>query len=98
MKKILLIKTFNNGYGCSCCAEVWENHEWVKQEDFTEKKILKIALDARKDMNDFHLIGMKLEDNGKLLYGFEAEICRVGERLYWLDSKKKTLLKDLKEK
>lgn len=95
---MLLIKVSNNGYGCSCCADFWKNYEWVEKKEFPKEKILKIALEARKNMNEDHLVEMRLEDNGKILYGFRADVCRMGERLYWIEGEKESLLKDLKEK
>ena len=98
MEKVLLVKEFNNGYGCQCCGETWENHEWVDEAEFSRKVIVKKAIKERKDINDIHLTGLRLEKDGKTIYGFDCGVYKLGEELYWLEGKRRILLAGIREK
>ena len=99
MKKILLNETFNNGYGCRCCAYNWNHSTWVTYNKYTKIQILTMAINERKKMGTDHLIRCCLEDNGKILFGFDCDIYRIGETLYWINEEgTKTKLAEKTEK
>lgn len=85
MNKIIASREYNNGYGCSCCASSWKNYEWVDRDKYTKIVILELALSERRKMSDSHLVKFMLEDNGEKLFGFECEVYRAGENLYWVN-------------
>jgi len=96
--KVLLVITYNNGYGCACCAENWSCHEWVEKKEYPRGRLLRKALQARKIMSETHECRMVLESDGEVLYGFDCDICRMGERLFWQEGEDKRLLFDLDDK
>lgn len=93
--KVLLVITYNNGYGCACCAEIWSDHEWVEKKEYPRGRLLRMALKARKNMSETHECRVVLESDGEVLYGFDCDICRKGERLFWQEGEDKRLLFDL---
>lgn len=98
MDKVLISKTYNNGYGCRCCAQYWSTHRWVEEGTYTKIAVLKLALSQRRKMGEDHLVKFLVEKNGKVLFGFQCDVVRVGEYLYWIsEGDGKTLLCGLDE-
>ena len=58
-----------------------------------------MAIEARKKMSDDHLVKFVLEDNGKILFGFDCDVYKIGERLFWINEEgTKTKLAEGREK
>ena len=77
---------WNNGYGCSCCRQDWENSEWTDESDMRSfEEIIDEAFSSPLE----DIVGRRYERDGKIIYGFESRIFRMGSDVYILkgDSK-----------
>lgn len=76
---VLHRKQFNNGYGCSCCREDWEETDWVKDEEVPsiEEFFSQKLSDCIKAFNTGGMVGATYEKDGKILFGVEMDINRV---------------------
>ena len=80
MSKVLRRREWNNGYGCQCCAQNWEETDWIEETDMIPiEKMFGIIDRARKKMSDDHQIAETYEKEGEVLYGYDARIYKVGE-------------------
>jgi hypothetical protein len=92
MEMILKRTAFNNGYGCSCCADGWESTDWIeKVEMLSPELLLKEIKKNRENMNEGHLIEKIYEQNGDTLYGYTSEIYKAGEDTFVIIGDKKYL-------
>lgn len=81
MSKILKRMQFNNGYGCSCHRQDWEESEWIDEsemptiKDFFENNLNEFD----KNCNRGGCVGITYEKDGMVLFGVEATIYKA----YW---------------
>ena len=75
----------NNGYGCSCCRQDWEDSEWIDESEMMSFK----AIIEEAYTNPLEgVVGRQYEVNGKILYGYRSDIFRAGSDVYIIDHDK----------
>lgn len=78
--KILKREITGNGYGCSCCGHSDEYTEWIEIDKMLNgQKFLEYMENEHKNICEDHCIALQYEKDGKILYGFDSEIYRIGE-------------------
>lgn len=84
MGKILKRMQFNNGYGCSCCRNDWEETEWICEDEVPNlKEFFKTQLSVfDKNCGQGGCVGVTYEKNGIILFGVTADIYRIGWDFY----------------
>lgn len=89
-KKVLLTTTNNNGYGCGCCSQTWDYHDWVdKKEMLSLEEVIEKAnnCDPYGDWGD--TIEFIYEEDGEYLYGYELHVYRNYSDTYiWIGKEK----------
>lgn len=87
---ILKRTTRNNGYGCSCCSQTWDDAEWLDElllpsfEEVLEKAINVIPYGKYGD--DIYCV---YERNGKTIYGYELDVNRNDYKTFiWIGEEK----------
>ena len=76
---ILERTSWNNGYGCGCCRQDWENTKWIEESDM--KSFSEIIDEAyTSPLED--TVGIQYERDGKVIYGYESDIFRMGSDVY----------------
>ena len=84
MSKILKRTYYNNGYGCSCCRQDWEDTEWIDEEELPSVEDffnhdLKI-FDGNVDRGGE--VGVTYEKDGEILFGITPDIYRAAWYFY----------------
>lgn len=84
MSKVLKKMQFNNGYGCSCCRQDWEESEWIDESEMpTIKEFFESKLDEfDTNCNEGGCVGITYEKDGFILFGVEASIYKAGWDFY----------------
>lgn len=79
MSKVLKRMQFNNGYGCSCCRQDWEESEWIDESEMpTIKEFFENNLNEfDKNCNKGGCVGITYEKDGNVLFGVYADIYRA---------------------
>ena len=84
MSKVIERKIYNNGYGCACCRQDWENTEWIDEKEMIsfETLLTETIKEFNKNANDGGCVGIIYEKDGKTLYGVDSNIYRVSWEFY----------------
>ena len=84
MRKVIKRTIYNNGYGCSCCRQDWEDTEWIDEEEMISFETLLTETIKEFDENAGcgGCVGLIYEKDGKTLYGIDSNIYRVGWEFY----------------
>lgn len=90
--KILQRSFYNNGYGCDCCRQDWENSDWIEEsymltfEQMVDKAFECFETpkdeDERAPLYEGGCVGMAYEKEGETIYGFRSRIYRIGGDVY----------------
>ena len=84
MSKVLERRIFNNGYGCSCCRDDWEETSWIDENEMIDFQTL--LTEAIKELQDNvwggGIVGIVYEKDGKILYGVDPYIYKMGATFY----------------
>ena len=77
--KIVERKIFNNGYGCSCCREDWEETNFINESDMIpfETLLTDTVKKLERNIGYSGVVGIIYEKNNKTLYGVNSEIGRA---------------------
>ena len=82
---MILERTFwNNGYGCSCCRQDWEDSEWIEESNM--KSFIEIIDEAYESSLE-GVVGRQYEREGKIIYGYRSDIFRAGSDVYIIKDK-----------
>jgi len=72
-----VLETFNNGYGCGCCAREWDTEEPVKQEDMMNmEQIIDRALCCSPHAMYGDMIGRMYLYEEDFFYGYDVIVER----------------------
>ena len=84
MSKVIERKIYNNGYGCACCHQDWEDTEWIDEEEMIsfETLLTETIKEFNENAGDGGCVGIVYEKDGQTLYGIEPNIYRVGWEFY----------------
>ena len=79
MGKVLKRMQFNNGYGCSCCRQDWEETEWIDEAEVPDlKEFFQTWLSVfDKNCSKGGCVGITYEKDGIVLFGVAANIHHV---------------------
>jgi hypothetical protein len=82
---ILETRMYNNGYGCSCCRDDWENKEWIEEKDMESFEYIVDCLlsGSYYDGSDYDS-GLIYEEDGKILYGYIVKVYRATDESFIL--------------
>jgi hypothetical protein len=95
--KILKRTTTNNGYGCSCCADYYNETMWIDEKNVKSPlQLLKKII--RTNINEDHECKLVYEYDGKILYGFDNEVGKMGESITLRVGKKQKKLFEIRDK
>lgn len=84
MSKILKKTYYNNGYGCSCCRQDWEDTEWIDEkelpsvEDFFNNNLQLFDSNAGNGGE----VGTTYEKDGEIIFGITPDIYKAGWNFY----------------
>jgi len=72
-----VLETFNNGYGCGCCAQEWDTEEPVEQEEMMNmEQIIDRALSCTPHANYGDMIGRIYLHEEEYFYGYFVDVAR----------------------
>jgi hypothetical protein len=84
---ILETRMYNNGYGCSCCRNDWENKKWIEESEMESfESIVNCILNGtyyNEDENDYNS-GLIYEKDGEILYGYRIKIYKATDESFIL--------------
>ena len=95
---ILKKTTRNNGYGCSCCSQTWDDSEWIDEMQLPSlEEVVDEALASEPFSQFGDTIYCAYERNGKMIYGYELDVRKREYTLYVLHGEKRVLYDDWKK-
>ena len=83
----------NNGYGCTCCSQTFDDHNWISEKDaLTIEQMYVEAMNATID----NIISKRYEKEGEILYGYRGDIIhRRGLKVFFqIGNEKECLIRN----